>query len=80
MTTMSRAAQIEMTKAQQRDGVGRLLKGWLNDLVAHWMRREAVKSLRELDDRALRDIGLVRDQIENAVSGTASPSLDRFRH
>ena len=35
----------------------------------HFARRAAVAHLRELDDEALRDIGLVRSQIEAAVHG-----------
>jgi uncharacterized protein YjiS (DUF1127 family) len=45
----------------------------------HLERRAAVKTLRELDDRALRDIGLVRSQIEDAVAGSTFPELGRLR-
>jgi len=38
-------------------------------LLLHWYRRAAVKSLHELDDRALSDIGLQRCHIEAAVKG-----------
>ena len=40
-------------------------------------RRDAIKALRELDDRALRDIGIVRSQIEAAVDGALNPELAR---
>jgi uncharacterized protein YjiS (DUF1127 family) len=33
------------------------------------LRRSAIATLRELDDRALCDIGIVRPQIEAAVHG-----------
>ena len=36
-------------------------------------RRAAIKALRELDDRELRDIGIVRSQIEAAVGGVFNP-------
>jgi len=37
-------------------------------------------SLRELDDRALRDIGLARSQIEAAVHGfMTAPNRGRIR-
>jgi uncharacterized protein YjiS (DUF1127 family) len=38
-------------------------------LMQHWYRRAAIKSLSELDDRALRDIGLQRCHIEATVRG-----------
>jgi uncharacterized protein YjiS (DUF1127 family) len=47
----------------------RLLNAFCSGIVGYFGRRAAIKSLGELDDRALRDIGLVRSQIEAAVSG-----------
>ena len=48
-------------------------------LVRHFLRRSALASLRELDDRALRDIGIVRSQIEAAVDGfVARPDRGRM--
>jgi uncharacterized protein YjiS (DUF1127 family) len=44
-----------------------------------WDRRVAIKTLRGLDDRALRDIGIVRSQIEAAVDGALNPELARLR-
>jgi uncharacterized protein YjiS (DUF1127 family) len=41
-------------------------------------RRSAVKMLNELDDRALRDIGITRSQIEDAVYGQAKAELARY--
>ncbi len=38
-------------------------------IVRYFVRRAALASLRELDDRALPDIGLARSQIEAAVHG-----------
>ena len=38
--------------------------------LATWLeRRRAIKALRELDDRALRDIGIARCHIEQVVIG-----------
>ena len=41
-------------------------------------RRSAVKTLNELDDRALRDIGISRSQIEDAVYGQFKTELTRY--
>ena len=41
-------------------------------------RRSAVKTLNELDDRALRDIGITRSQIEDAVYGQFKAELSRY--
>jgi len=38
-------------------------------IARYFVRRAAMASLHELDERALRDIGLVRSQIEGAVCG-----------
>jgi uncharacterized protein YjiS (DUF1127 family) len=48
-------------------------------LAAYLERRAAIKALRQLDDRALRDIGIVRCRIEAAVTGNADPELGRLR-
>jgi uncharacterized protein YjiS (DUF1127 family) len=42
-------------------------------------RRSAIKTLRQLDDRALRDIGIARCHIEAAVGGAFNPDMGRFR-
>jgi uncharacterized protein YjiS (DUF1127 family) len=38
-------------------------------IARHFARRAAIRSLGELNDRALRDIGIERSQIEAAVHG-----------
>ncbi|WP_244622379.1 DUF1127 domain-containing protein [Bradyrhizobium ivorense] len=48
-------------------------------MATYWVRREAIKTLRELDDRALRDIGLSRCHIEGAVTGDLDFELARIR-
>ena len=46
-------------------------------LAAYLERRAAIKALRQLDDRALRDIGIVRCNIEAVVIG--DPEMARLR-
>jgi uncharacterized protein YjiS (DUF1127 family) len=48
-------------------------------LLAHLERRSAIKTLRALDDRALRDIGISRCQIEAAVGGALNPAMGNLR-
>lgn len=48
-------------------------------VAAYWARRAAIKALLERDDRELRDIGLVRSQIEAAVGGAFNPDMGRMR-
>jgi uncharacterized protein YjiS (DUF1127 family) len=38
-------------------------------VAGYFVRRSAITTLRELDDRALADIGIARSQIEAAVQG-----------
>jgi uncharacterized protein YjiS (DUF1127 family) len=47
----------------------RLFHTWARDVAHYFGRRAALKRLRELNDRELRDIGLARGQIEAAVHG-----------
>jgi uncharacterized protein YjiS (DUF1127 family) len=70
MSMMSRAAT-----EPQSTGSFALVTRWIarlpRALLLHWYRRAAIKSLSELDDRALRDIGLQRCHIEAVVRGEA---------
>ena len=47
----------------------RLVSACWEGMTRYFVRRAAIARLGELDDRALRDIGLVRSQIEPAVDG-----------
>ena len=60
-------------------GLARLLGGVAHGLVTYWARREAIKVLSEMDDRALRDIGIARSQIEAAVQGVVDPTFGYIR-
>ena len=78
MTTISQsAAQPSIPQWS-----GRLLR-WIGAgalaAAAYWGRRAAIKALLERDDRELRDIGLVRSQIEAAVGGAFHPDMGRKR-
>jgi uncharacterized protein YjiS (DUF1127 family) len=65
--------------ATRRPGAfSRLLNACWEAIAGYFFRRAAIASLRELDDRALRDIGLLRCQIEPAVHGFMTVS-DRMR-
>jgi uncharacterized protein YjiS (DUF1127 family) len=48
-------------------------------VAAYWERRAAIKALLGRDDRELRDIGIVRSQIEAAVGGAFNPEMGRRR-
>jgi uncharacterized protein YjiS (DUF1127 family) len=50
-------------------GFVRALGSVVNGIVTYFAHREAIKTLSELDDRALRDIGIERSRIEVAVRG-----------
>jgi hypothetical protein len=49
--------------------VSRLLGVYRDRVVGCFIRRVAIKTFRERDDRALRDLGLVRVRIEAADRG-----------
>jgi uncharacterized protein YjiS (DUF1127 family) len=78
MTTMSPTAAQAVTQ-NPFGGFVRWTAARVNTLAAYWVRREAIKALRQLDDRELRDIGLARCHIEVAVRGIADPELGRLR-
>ena len=60
-------------------GFTRMLGNWANGLAAYWVRREAIKALRAMNDRELRDIGITRSHIGDAVWGKLDPELGRMR-
>jgi len=76
-TTFSPAAQPAMSGSS--GGLVRRIEGWAYALITSWDRRVAVKTLQGLDDRALRDIGLARCQIEAAVGGALNPEMAKLR-
>ena len=59
-------------------GFFRVLGSWVNGIVTYLARRQAIQTLSELDDRALRDIGIERSRIESAVRGVVDPDFGRI--
>jgi uncharacterized protein YjiS (DUF1127 family) len=77
MATIYTTAQT--APASAFGGFTRVLADWANGLAAHWVRREAIKALRAMDDRELRDIGITRSHIDDAVWGKFDPEFGRMR-
>ncbi len=78
MTTISQsAAQPSIT--QLSGGFVRWIGAGAHAAVAYWEHRAAIRALLERDDRELRDIGLVRSQIEAAVGGAFNPHRGSMR-
>ena len=77
MTTIYTTAQSAPATAS--GGFTRRLGDWVNRLAAYWVRREAIKALRAMNDRELRDIGITRSHIEEVVWGRLHPEYGRMR-
>ena len=56
----------------------RSMARWAHALAVYLDHRSAIKELRELDDRALRDIGLSRCEVEKGVRSFAKPDITRI--
>jgi len=55
----------------------RRLINWLAAALAYRERRSALFALRQWDDRELKDVGLYRGQIEEAITGASRRRLRR---
>ncbi len=77
MTTLSQTAGRPLSPAPS-GGIFRVLAGGAHALLDYLGRRAAIKTLSELDDRALRDIGITRSQIVDAVSGRVKTDLMHY--
>ncbi len=77
MTTISQTAGRSLRPSSSGGFLGALAHG-VSALFDRLERRSAVKTLNELDDRALRDIGITRSQIEDAVYGQFRDELSRY--
>lgn len=73
-------SSITQPAAAWRSGrLVRILFGWVREIARHFARRDAIKNLSKLSDRELRDIGIRRCQIEEAVRGMmCGPDKARF--
>ena len=67
LVTLSAIVRFAITK--KPGGFSQLLDACCEEIAAYFFRRSAIANLSEFDDRALRDIGLERSQIEAAVYG-----------
>jgi uncharacterized protein YjiS (DUF1127 family) len=77
MTTISQTAGQPASRKSPAGFFG-LLGRWVNGVVTYFAHREAIKTLSELDDRALRDIGIERSRIDSAVHGLSDPTFGRM--
>jgi uncharacterized protein YjiS (DUF1127 family) len=77
MTTISQTAGRSL-RSSSSSGFFAALAGAAYALFDRLERRSAIKTLNELDDRALRDIGIHRSQIEDAVYGQFKAELTRY--
>ena len=77
MTTISQTAGRSL-RPSSSSGFFATLAHAVSALFDRLERRSAVKTLNELDDRALRDIGITRSQIEDAVYGQFKTELSRY--
>ena len=67
LVTIARPATAKRTVT-----VSRICVACWDAVAGYLVRRSAIATLRELDDRALRDIGIARSQIDAAVQGLIS--------
>ncbi|WP_027579968.1 DUF1127 domain-containing protein [Bradyrhizobium sp. Ai1a-2] len=77
MSTLSSAAG-RPAQPGSSGGLIRWVEAGAHALLGYLDRRAAIKKLRGLDDRALRDIGISRCQIEAAVGGALNPVMGKF--
>ena len=77
MTMLSQTAGRPLSPTPS-GGVFRFIASSAQALLDYLGRRAAIQTLSELDDRALRDIGITRSQIVDAVGGHVKTDLMRF--
>jgi uncharacterized protein YjiS (DUF1127 family) len=55
--------------AKRANAFAQIFSACWDGIARHFVRRTAIAAIRGLDDRALRDIGIARSEIEAAVRG-----------
>ena len=65
--TLATIIRPEVTK--RANAFAQIFSAYCDGIARHFVRRIAIATLREFDDRALRDIGIARSQIDAAVHG-----------
>jgi uncharacterized protein YjiS (DUF1127 family) len=78
MTTISSGAE-QPSIANPLSGLVRWIASLAHGIAAYGERRAAIRALLQRDDRELRDIGLLRSQIEAAVCGGYGADMQRGR-
>ena len=71
-TTLSAIVRTAVTRGSR--ALSGLFSAYCDEIATRFVRRTAIACLRELDDRALRDVSLARSHIEAAVCGFVTPS------
>ncbi|WP_373310621.1 DUF1127 domain-containing protein [Seohaeicola zhoushanensis] len=51
------------------------IRRWLRAVFHNWQRRKMIETLRSMDDRLLRDIGIERSDIPRVVDGLTDREL-----
>jgi uncharacterized protein YjiS (DUF1127 family) len=86
MTMLNNTSPYAVTAPGVRRGaaillarLGRLINSWIAALIAHRERQAALVALRHLSDRGLKDIGLCRNEIGDALAERAEERA-RMQH
>jgi len=61
--------------ASQRNRKPGAFRRWLRTTFLQWQRRKMIETLRGMDDRLLRDIGIGRSDIPRVVNGLTDREL-----
>ena len=77
MTTIYSTA-VQPATSGALSGLVRLFGDWANGFASYLVRRQAIKALRAMNDRELRDIGISRSHIEAVVAGCPDPEFGQL--